>query len=141
MKPGIHPEYRTVLFHDTAADVYFLIGSTVETTRTETHADGNVYPYVALDVSSASHPVYTGQVRKTQAEGRIAGFNKRFAGFSSKKGMPRCSDAACTAATRTVTPVAAAQAAPSGASIWNFGAPIATVYRLLAANKTIANKP
>lgn len=83
MKPGIHPDYRTVLFHDTAADVYFLIGSTVETDRSQTHTDGSVYPYVALDVSSASHPVYTGQVRKTQAEGRIAGFNKRFAGFAS----------------------------------------------------------
>jgi large subunit ribosomal protein L31 len=85
MKSGIHPDYRTVLFHDTAADVYFLIGSTVETTRTQTHTDGNEYPYVALDVSSASHPVYTGQVRKTQAEGRIAGFNKRFAGFTSNR--------------------------------------------------------
>jgi large subunit ribosomal protein L31 len=83
MKPDIHPDYRPVLFHDTAADVYFLIGSTVETTRTERHSDGNLYPYVALDVSSASHPVYTGQVRKTQAEGRVAGFNKRFAGFRS----------------------------------------------------------
>ncbi|WP_028695326.1 type B 50S ribosomal protein L31 [Pseudomonas cremoricolorata] len=84
MKPGIHPQYRTVLFHDTAADVYFLIGSTVDTDRTQKHSDGNTYPYVALDVSSASHPVYTGQQRKTTVEGRVAGFNKRFAGFASK---------------------------------------------------------
>lgn len=83
MKPGIHPAYRTVLFHDTAADAYFLIGSTVDTDRTQQYSDGNTYPYVALDVSSASHPVYTGQQRKTQAEGRIAGFNKRFAAFGS----------------------------------------------------------
>ncbi len=85
MKPGIHPDYRPVLFHDTAADVYFLIGSTVESSRTHQHTDGNTYPYVALDVSSASHPVYTGQQRKTTSEGRIAGFNKRFAGFATKK--------------------------------------------------------
>jgi len=84
MKPGIHPEYRQVLFHDTAADVFFLIGSTADTDRTYAHTDGVTYPYLALDVSSASHPVYTGQQRKTQAEGRIAGFNKRFAGFGSK---------------------------------------------------------
>ena len=84
MKPAIHPEYRQVLFHDTAADVFFLIGSTADTDRTHLHADGVTYPYLALDVSSASHPVYTGQQRKTQAEGRIAGFNKRFAGFGSK---------------------------------------------------------
>ncbi|AZD31508.1 type B 50S ribosomal protein L31 [Pseudomonas chlororaphis] len=83
MKANIHPAYRTVLFHDTAADLYFLIGSTVDTDRTQRHSDGNTYPYVALDVSSASHPVYTGQQRKTQSEGRIAGFNKRFASFGS----------------------------------------------------------
>lgn len=83
MKPGIHPDYRPVLFHDTAADVYFLIGSTVATDRSHLHNDGKTYPYVALDVSSASHPIYTGQQRKTQVEGRVAGFNKRFAGFSA----------------------------------------------------------
>ncbi|MGE7994376.1 type B 50S ribosomal protein L31 [Pseudomonas sp. NPDC089554] len=84
MKAGIHPDYRPVLFHDTAADVYFLIGSTVDSDRTQQHIDGNTYPYVALDVSSASHPVYTGQQRKTTVEGRVAGFNKRFAGFAGK---------------------------------------------------------
>jgi len=81
MKPGIHPDYRPVLFHDTSADVYFLIGSTATSDRIHTHTDGNTYPYVALDVSSASHPVYTGQQRQTKAEGRIASFNKRFANF------------------------------------------------------------
>ncbi|TLX54908.1 50S ribosomal protein L31 [Stutzerimonas nosocomialis] len=85
MKPSIHPNYRPVLFHDTAADAYFLIGSTVETDRTHRHSDGNTYPYVVLDVSSASHPVYTGQQRQTKTEGRIAGFNKRFAGFATTK--------------------------------------------------------
>jgi large subunit ribosomal protein L31 len=85
MKPGIHPDYRPVLFHDTAADVYFLIGSTAETSRTHQYIDGKTYPYIALDVSSASHPIYTGKQRKTTTEGRIAGFNKRFAGFAAKK--------------------------------------------------------
>lgn len=84
MKPGIHPQYRPVLFHDTAADVFFLIRSTAKTDRTHTHSDGNTYPYIALDVSSASHPVYTGQKRENKAEGRVASFNKRFAGFAGK---------------------------------------------------------
>ncbi|MFJ2684686.1 type B 50S ribosomal protein L31 [Pseudomonas sp. NPDC087342] len=88
MKPNIHPAYRTVLFHDTAADTFFLIGSTVDSDREQKHSDGNTYPYVALDVSSASHPVYTGQQRKTQSEGRIAGFNKRFASFGSAPKQP-----------------------------------------------------
>jgi large subunit ribosomal protein L31 len=85
MKPAIHPDYRPVLFHDTSANVYFLIGSTAETTRTHVHEDGNTYPYIALDVSSASHPVYTGQQRQTKAEGRIAGFQKRFAGTATPR--------------------------------------------------------
>ncbi|WP_423358606.1 type B 50S ribosomal protein L31 [Pseudomonas citronellolis] len=86
MKPGIHPEYRPVLFHDTAADVFYLIRSTAQTDKTYTYVDGNTYPYMTLDVSSASHPVYTGEQRKTKAEGRVAGFNKRFAGFVGNKG-------------------------------------------------------
>ena len=44
MKAGIHPDYRTVLFHDTAADVFFLIGSTADSDRTHKHSDGNTYP-------------------------------------------------------------------------------------------------
>ncbi|OLS64280.1 type B 50S ribosomal protein L31 [Pseudomonas putida] len=84
MKPGIHPAYRPVLFHDTSANAFWLIGSTVDTDKTYVHSDGNTYPYVTLDVSSASHPVYTGQERKAKTEGRVAGFNKRFAAFTSK---------------------------------------------------------
>ncbi len=84
MKPGIHPAYRPVLFHDTSANAFWLIGSTVDTDKTYVHSDGNTYPYVSLDVSSASHPIYTGQERKAKTEGRVAGFNKRFAAFTSK---------------------------------------------------------
>ena len=78
MKPGIHPDYRPVLFHDTAADVFFLLGSTADSDRTHKHSDGNTYPYVALDISSASHPFYTGQNRQAKAEGRVARFNQRY---------------------------------------------------------------
>ncbi|MBV6286921.1 type B 50S ribosomal protein L31 [Pseudomonas aegrilactucae] len=84
MKPGIHPDYRSVLFHDVGANAFWLIGSTANTDKTFTHSDGVTYPYVALDVSSASHPIYTGQERKAKSEGRVAGFNKRFAGFAGK---------------------------------------------------------
>lgn len=77
MKPGIHPEYREVLFHDTAADAYFLIRSTAKTTQTAEY-QGKTYPYMTLDVSSASHPFYTGKQNVTKNDGRIAKFNKRF---------------------------------------------------------------
>ncbi len=77
MKLGIHPEYRDVLFHDTTADVYFVIGSTLSTTRTAEY-EGKTYPYMTIEVSSASHSFYTGQQRVAQNEGQIAKFNKRF---------------------------------------------------------------
>lgn len=77
MKPGIHPEYRDVLFHDTASETYFVIGSTVKTAQT-TEYEGKTYPYMTLDVSSASHPFYTGKQSATKSDGRIAKFNSRF---------------------------------------------------------------
>jgi len=80
MRPGIHPDYQQVLFHDTNADVYFVIGSTLKPTQTREY-EGQTYPYVTLDISSASHPFYTGEQRQTSNEGRVASFNKRFARF------------------------------------------------------------
>ena len=77
MKPEIHPDYHQVVFHDTSADVYFLTGSTIKTDRTIEYK-GSTYPYVVIDISSASHPFYTGKQRTAQAAGRIAKFNKRF---------------------------------------------------------------
>jgi len=85
MRPDIHPLYRSVLFHDTSANVFFLIGSTAETDRTYAHTDGKTYPYIALDVSSASHPMYTGQQRQTTSEGRVASFQKRFGAIGTKR--------------------------------------------------------
>lgn len=77
MRPGIHPEYRKVVFHDTSADHYFLVGSTIQTDQTIEY-EGATYPYVTIEVSSASHPFYTGKQRVTEKDGRIAKFNKRF---------------------------------------------------------------
>ncbi len=81
MRPNIHPEYREVLFHDTNANAYFVIGSTLHSTQRKEY-QGQVYPYVTLDISSASHPFYTGEQRQTSNEGRVASFNKRFARFN-----------------------------------------------------------
>ncbi len=80
MRPDIHPDYQQVLFHDTNADVYFVIGSTLKPTQTREY-EGQTYPYVTLDISSTSHPFYTGEQRQTSNEGRVASFNKRFARF------------------------------------------------------------
>lgn len=85
MKPGIHPEYRKVVFHDTSVDQYFVIGSTLKTDRIIEWEDGNTYPYFTLDVSSASHPFYTGKQRVVSSEGRMAHFNRRFGRFGAKQ--------------------------------------------------------
>ncbi len=86
MRNDIHPDYHEVLFHDTNADVFFLTRSTIKSKTTREY-EGKEYPYVALDISSASHPFYTGAQRKASTEGRVASFNKRFGalGRRSKK--------------------------------------------------------
>lgn len=83
MKPNIHPDYQDVVFHDTAADAYFVIGSTLKTDRTIEY-QGKTYPYVPIDVSSASHPQYTGKQRISKNEGRIAKFKNRFGQLGGK---------------------------------------------------------
>lgn len=80
MRANIHPQYQDVLFHDTNADAYFIIGSTIQTKHSKEY-QGKSYPYVTLDISSASHPFYTGEVRQVGNEGRVASFNKRFSRF------------------------------------------------------------
>ncbi|MCZ4294482.1 type B 50S ribosomal protein L31 [Vibrio sinaloensis] len=81
MQANIHPQYRTVVFHDTSVDEYFLIGSTLQTDRTIEWSDGKTYPYFTVEVSSKSHPFYTGKQRVMQKEGRVANFRRRFGQF------------------------------------------------------------
>ncbi len=83
MKPHIHPTYRKVVFHDTAADAYFLVGSTMKSERTVEYK-GKEYPYITIDVSSVSHPFYTGEQRVTKKDGRVSKFNNRFGKIGSK---------------------------------------------------------
>ena len=85
MKTGIHPQTREVLFHDVGVDKYFLIRSTVSTTQTKKWEDGNTYPYYVLDVSSASHPFYTGKQKMLDSGGRVKKFQDRFGAPSTSK--------------------------------------------------------
>ncbi|GBU13294.1 50S ribosomal protein L31 type B [Enterobacterales bacterium] len=84
MKSAIHPAYRTVVFHDTSADEYFKVGSTIKTDRT-IELEGNTFPYITIEVSSASHPYYTGKQKEYSKEGSTARFNQRFGSFLGKK--------------------------------------------------------
>ena len=78
MKKEIHPEYREVLFHDVGADKYFLIKSTLKTDQTKKWEDGETYPYYTLDISSASHPYYTGKQKMIDTAGQVDKFKKRY---------------------------------------------------------------
>ena len=91
MRKDIHPEYREVLFHDTSVDEYFLIKSSLETDQTK-EWEGKTYPYCPLDVSSASHPFYTGKQKLVDTAGRVDKFRKRFG--NKKKAAPEAEAAA-----------------------------------------------
>lgn len=77
MKKDIHPDYRPVVFRDASAEFSILSRSTVETERTVEWEDGNTYPLVELDISSASHPFYTGRQRIVDTGGRVQRFERR----------------------------------------------------------------
>ena len=79
MKKGIHPShYRTVLFYNSSAKAGWLIRSCAETRTTLRWEDGQDYPVVYLDTSSASHPAYTGKQREHSGEGRASQFMARY---------------------------------------------------------------
>ncbi len=78
MKQGIHPEYREVVFHDTSSDHKFLTKSTVVTQETTKWEDGKEYPLVKVEVSSASHPFYTGKKLFVDTAGRVEKFNRKY---------------------------------------------------------------
>jgi large subunit ribosomal protein L31 len=77
VKEGIHPDYRPVVFQDTLADFSFLTRSTIRTKETIKWEDGNEYPLVRVDISSASHPFFTGKHKFVDAAGRIEKFQRR----------------------------------------------------------------
>jgi large subunit ribosomal protein L31 len=85
MKKDTHPQdYRTVMFVDVTAGKSFLIGSTVGTEKTAKGDDGATYPVFEIEISSASHPFYTGQSKVIDTAGRVDKFKKRLAAAKKK---------------------------------------------------------
>lgn len=78
MKKAIHPDYRPVVFRDKSAGFSFLTGSTRESAETVTWEDGNSYPVVDVEISSASHPFFTGTMKIIDAAGRVERFERRY---------------------------------------------------------------
>src|SRR5882757_5678458 len=87
MKKGIHPNYRPVVFQDAAANFSFLTRSCVETDDTIKWQDGNEYPLYKLEISSASHPFFTGKMKLLDTTGRVQKFNDKYkkTGYSGGK--------------------------------------------------------
>lgn len=93
MKKGIHPNYRPVVFLDVGAGVSFLSRSTVATTDTVKWEDGQEYPLYKVDISSASHPFFTGKMKLLDTAGRVEKFQKKYAGASYAAKKPPAADA------------------------------------------------
>ena len=84
MKTDIHPEYRDVVFMDTSTGDQFIIRSTMSAKET-IELDGTEYPLVKVEVSSSSHPFYTGKVKFVDSAGRVEKFQKKYNWDKRKK--------------------------------------------------------
>ncbi|MDX2250396.1 MAG: type B 50S ribosomal protein L31 [Bacteroidia bacterium] len=85
MKKDIHPEYREVIFKDISTDFSFKTRSTVKTRETITWDDGQEYPLVKLDITSDSHPFFTGKQKLVDTAGRVDKFYSRYGNKTTKK--------------------------------------------------------
>ncbi|MEU5322904.1 type B 50S ribosomal protein L31 [Streptomyces sp. NPDC047461] len=78
MRHGIHPVSRPVVFRDRAAGFQLLTQSTIHAESTVQWEDGGTYPVVDVEISSASHPFYTGTSRVVDTAGRVERFHRRY---------------------------------------------------------------
>ena len=78
VKKDIHPKYRPVVFQDVSTGYSFLTRSTISTKRSIEWEDGKEYPLVTLEISSSSHPFYTGTQRLLDTAGRVERFQRRY---------------------------------------------------------------
>jgi len=80
MQTDIHPDYQPIVFRDLGSGETFLTRSTV-TSDKKIEIDGVEYPVIDVEISSASHPFYTGKQRIMDSAGRVEKFNQRFKNF------------------------------------------------------------
>jgi len=79
MKQGIHPDYHSMIFRDISAGMTFLTRSTATSSKRIDWEDGNTYPLIDVDITSASHPFYTGRAKIIDTSGQVEKFNRRYA--------------------------------------------------------------
>jgi large subunit ribosomal protein L31 len=85
MKADIHPQYRPVVFMDMSSGTSFLTRSAISTNETATWEDGNTYPMAKVEISSASHPFFTGTMKIVDTAGRVERFELRYGARRKKK--------------------------------------------------------
>ena len=79
MKADIHPKYDYVVFQDMSSDYMLLTRSTMSSRETIKWEDGKEYPLIKMEVSSVSHPFYTGKQKILDTAGRVDKFRRRYA--------------------------------------------------------------
>lgn len=92
MKKEIHPDYHPVVFMDTSSGGKFLIRTTLTSKETIQWEDGNEYPLVKVDISSESHPYYTGKMKFVDSAGRVEKFQKKYNWDKRKKAEAAATD-------------------------------------------------
>jgi large subunit ribosomal protein L31 len=85
MKADIHPRYRPVVFIDQSSGTSFLTRSTIATNETTVWEDGETYPLAKVEISSASHPFFTGTMKIVDTAGRVERFERRYGARRKKK--------------------------------------------------------
>lgn len=89
MKDSIHPKYGPIIIEDVSAGKRFFTKSTLSSGETVTWEDGQSYPIIRVEVSSASHPFYTGEKLLLDTAGRVESFNKKFTKIETGKRKTR----------------------------------------------------
>lgn len=119
MKPDIHPEYRPVVFQDQSSGDNIIIGSTIQTSETIS-LEGVEYPLAKVELSSRSHPFFTGQMKIVDTAGRVERFERRY-GSRRKKSAAPAEDAAAAA---DAAPAEKAEAPPAEEAAPKDAAPV-----------------
>ena len=93
MQKDIHPDYHPVVFLDTSTGDKFLTRTTLTSKETVKWEDGNEYPLVKVDISSSSHPYYTGKMKFVDSAGRVEKFQKKYNWANRKKEQTKAKEA------------------------------------------------
>jgi len=115
MKKDIHPEYKEVVFQDVQSDFKFLTKSTMTSDEKIKWEDGKEYPLIKVEVSSASHPFYTGKKIFVDTAGRVEKFNQKYKAKQAAAKPPVKEEAPAAEAPKEEAPAAEESAAEESA--------------------------